>query len=166
MAAIALAGCQSSGGGAASRDDDIAPRGTAYGAQLVPKNGSVVVGTIRIVPRDDGVTVNIRATSLRPGRFRVLFHSTGNCSSPNAFSAGAPWSPPGTEPAVLWLAGSSEGDATLSQRLRGYKLDGPDGLVGKSVVLHEATGPLDAQPGVPNGRLACGVIGSMRAWTF
>ncbi len=44
-------------------------------------------------------------------------------------------------------------------RVVGLALDGPAGIVGKSIVLHAgAFGPLDAQPGVPNNRVACGVI--------
>ena len=39
-------------------------------------------------------------------------------------------------------------------------LTGPNGIEGKSLVLHAGgSGPLDAQPGVPNERVACGVIG-------
>ena len=142
------------------------PRESAYGANLIAKNGSAAGGTVRLVPRDDGLGISVYATGLPPGRFRVVIHANGNCSSPNAFSAGAPWAPQRGAPVVLTITAQSDGGAFLSTRIRGYKLEGADGLMGKAVVLHEASGSLDAQPGVPNGRIACGVIGPMRVLTF
>lgn len=133
---------------------------------FAPKNGSAAGGTVRIAAREDGVAITVYVTGLTPGQYSVTFHANGNCSSPNAFSAGPQWAPPGVAPARLWLPSSTEGGSQLSVRLRGYKLDGPDGLIGKSVVLHDATGTLDAQAGVPNSRIACGVIGPMRLLTF
>jgi Cu/Zn superoxide dismutase len=67
---------------------------------------------------------------------------------------------------VLTIAANPDGTALLSTRVRGYKLDGPDGVIGKAVVLHEANGTLEARPDVPNGRIACGVIAPMRALSF
>lgn len=143
-----------------------APESSAYGANLIGRNGSVVGGTVRFVARDDGVGVTVYATALPPGPFRVVIHSRGNCSSPNAFSAGNPWSPPGLPPLVLTISANPDGTAQLSTRIRGYKLDGPDGVIGKAVVVHEPRGTLEAQPDVPNGRIACGVIGAMRSLSF
>jgi Cu/Zn superoxide dismutase len=49
-------------------------------------------------------------------------------------------------------------------RLPGYRIEGPDGIMGRSVVVHAgAQGSLEAQPGVPNDRIACGVIGPLRS---
>ena len=57
------------------------------------------------------------------------------------------------------------GNATA--RLPGIRIDGPDGIRGKSVVVHRgATGSLDAQPGVPNNRVACGVIETNKPLEF
>jgi len=48
----------------------------------------------------------------------------------------------------------------MSARLPGLTADGPNGLRGKAVVVHEGgVGPLDAQPGVQNNRIACAAIG-------
>jgi len=157
VAAFPLAGCQS------ASDTQPSPRSFAYGAALAPANGSAASGSVRIAARDDGVAVSITVSGLTPGRYSIVFHATGNCSSPNGFSAGPPWAPPGVEPARLWMPASTEGYGETSVKLRGYKLDGPDGLLGKAVVLHDGTGGLDAQPGVPNSRIACGVIGSMQS---
>jgi Cu-Zn family superoxide dismutase len=160
MGVAALDGCQTSSGLFGS-DTQAVPRSSAYGAALVARNGSAASGSLRIAARDDGVAVTIAVSGLTPGRYSVAFHATGNCSSPNAFSAGPAWAPPGVAPARVWIPASSEGSTQVSVKVPGYKLDGPDGLLGKAVVLHQGTGTLDAQPDVPNGRVACGVIGPM-----
>jgi superoxide dismutase, Cu-Zn family len=164
LAAIALAsaaGCRSTGG-LLDRDELPSPASAAYGAVFVARNGSAASGNVRIVPRDDGIVLTVYAAGLAPGRLRVAIHENGNCSSPNAFSAGRVWSPPGVTFTPPSLTASAEGNVFHTVRLPGIRLEGPAGLMGKSVVLHEDNGTLDAQPGVPNGRVACGVIGPMR----
>ena len=48
-------------------------------------------------------------------------------------------------------------------RIPGLVLDGPAGISGKSLVVHQGLyGSLDAQPGVPNNRVACGVIQTIK----
>jgi Cu/Zn superoxide dismutase len=50
---------------------------------------------------------------------------------------------------------------TANAHLPGYRLQGPDGVTGRAVVVHAgASGSLEAQPGIPNNRAACGVIGT------
>jgi Cu/Zn superoxide dismutase len=68
---------------------------------------------------------------------------------------------PGTaQPAAVQVSLNEDGIGQVSARLPGLTLDGPNGIIGKSVVVHAgAVGSLGAQPGVPNDRSACGVIG-------
>ena len=57
--------------------------------------------------------------------------------------------------------------ATRRCACRGIRIDGADGIRGKSVVVHRgATGSLDAEPGVPNNRVACGVIETNKPLEF
>jgi Cu-Zn family superoxide dismutase len=164
IVATALAGCQAAN--EIFRFDPLpTPETFAYQANLERKNGSVIGGAVRFAARDDGIAVSVYAAALRPGTYRVVFHANGNCSSPNAFSAGPPWAPAGMTPAQITVTPTSDGTANMSVRIRGYKLEGPDGVVGRSVVLHEADGSLDAQADVPNNRLACGVVGQIRTLT-
>ncbi len=68
---------------------------------------------------------------------------------------------PGTsDPAMVWMSTNTDGVGTITTRLSGVALDGPAGINGKSVVIHMGFGSLEAQPGVPNDRVACGVIGN------
>jgi Cu-Zn family superoxide dismutase len=112
---------------------------------------------------DGGVIMTVNFNGAGPGEYRIAVHANGNCSSPNAFSAGPPWAPPGVAIASPTVFKNDE-SASLSVRLPGYRIEGPDGVSGRSVVVHAGSrDSLDAQPGVSNGRIACGVIGTPRS---
>lgn len=155
----ALAACQS-----AQQPGSTSPGGgPTLEAKLVASGGSSVTGAAVMRAYDGGVIMTVNFNGAGPGEFRVAVHANGNCSSPNAFSAGPPWAPPGVTIASPTVFKNDE-SASLSVRLPGYRIDGPDGVSGRSVVVHSgARDSLDAQPGVPNGRIACGVIGTPRS---
>jgi Cu-Zn family superoxide dismutase len=128
-------------------------------AKLGPIGGAAVTGAAILRAYDAGVMMTVNFNGPRPGAYRVVVHTNGNCSSPNGFSAGPPWAPPGVAVVSLPLV-KNDDSASFTVRLPGYRFDGPDGVLGRSVVVHVgATGSLDAEPGVPNNRIACGVIG-------
>lgn len=142
-----------------------AARPPSVGAQLRPVGGSAFQGSAAFARRGDGVVMIVALNGFAPGRYRVMVHERGNCSSPNGFSAGPPWPGPGGAAApmvrdVPIVTTNSEGTGSLTVFLAGVGLDGPKGVMGRSVVVHDgALGPLDAKPDVPNERIACGVIG-------
>jgi Cu-Zn family superoxide dismutase len=152
-----LAGCQSTGDG--SPQAQMERRGAE--AKLIPIGGSTLTGAAILYPYDGGVMLKVNFNGRGPGRYRLMIHENGNCSSPNGFSAGAPWAPPGVPLAEEGYP-VIKNDDSLSYvvRLPGYRFTGPDGVVGRSVVVHDSgRGPLTAQPGVRNDRIGCGVIG-------
>jgi len=156
VVASALAGCKS----ASDMESHVLGTGPNVEAKLVPTGGSAVTGTAVLRAFDLGVVMTVSFTSsVGAGTYRVVVHANGSCSSPNGFSAGPPWAPPGVS--VVSETYSKNDDAgALVVRLPGYRIDGPNGVMGRSVVVHVgAMGSLDAQPGVPNNRIACGVIG-------
>ena len=159
MLAGSLAGCQTASdvGGALLGSG-------AKGAEAPLKSvRSAVDGSVRFVERGGGVTVLVHLTGLVPGPHRIAIHANGNCSSPNAFSAGPVWDAPGAGPQVLSIFANSERTATLTRRIAGLHVEGTDGLVGRSVVVHAGSqASLDTRPDVPNARIACGVIGSVQ----
>jgi len=97
----------------------------------------------------------------------MYIHEVGNCSSPNAASAGKVWALVGAAPGrtrsgnLPELVAGTEGNANVVADLRGITVgDGsPLDIVGHSVVVHSGLDP-DPRPefGVRNGWLACGVI--------
>ena len=74
-----------------------APNGapTMAEARFQPINRSSVVGAAILAGYDGGVRLQVNFNGPGPGEYRVMIHANGNCSSPNGFSAGAPWAPPG-----------------------------------------------------------------------
>jgi Cu-Zn family superoxide dismutase len=133
--------------------------GRSVEAKLIPTGGSAVNGAAVLRAFDWGVVMTVSFTNIGAGAYRVIVHANGNCSSPNGFSAGPPWAPPGVSVASETFLKNDDAGA-LVVRLPGYRVEGPNGVMGRSVVVHVgAMGSLDAQPGVPNNRIACGVIG-------
>ncbi len=168
--ALALAGC-------ASRE---APRDAAGGAPPAPEpvagfetnlrsiGGSAIRGNISVIPRKDSVTFVISISGASPGTYRVAIHATGNCSSPNGFSAGPPLVFAETgRPIVVDFDVSYEVGAALTRRVGGIALKNPADLNGRSVVVHFGrSGTLDAVPNVPNDRAACGSLGPLQPLKF
>lgn len=156
--AVALAGALTS-----CASDDAAkkpPPDPGVGAQLRSVSASAIRGYATFQPYEGGVTAAVTVWAGTSGGWRVVIHSTGVCSSPNGFSAGPPWIAPGaTEPPTVRVVTNDDGYGNATMRLPGVTVDGPNGIRGKSVVLHLGTsGSLDARPGAPNNRMACGVI--------
>jgi Cu/Zn superoxide dismutase len=155
--AVALPAC--------TTKDDAGPRAAppaeAIGAHLVPAGNSTVGGLITFQRYDGGVTMVAEVVGLAgAGIYRVVVHENGNCTSRNAFSAGPPVLFAGfAAPVIVEFTAQTEGRQAFVERIRGLTVDR---LAGRSVVIHVGYyGSLDAQPGVPNDRVGCGVIGAM-----
>lgn len=153
-AVLVLAGCAS--------DESAKQKPVNIGARLQPIGGSAGTGLATFKPYEGGLTLVADVGGLSGGQYRFVIHTTPICTSPNGFSAGPPFLLPGTDAPVVVpvIITIDQGTATLTQRVPGIALTGPNGIEGKSLVLHAGgSGPLDAQPGVPNNRVACGAIG-------
>jgi Cu/Zn superoxide dismutase len=124
---------------------------------------SAVTGSVRVYDSRDGVQVQLAVNNLFPGQYRIAFHETPNCRSPNLFSAGLPWAPPGSaKPAADLLPGflaNNEGSqSAYVAYVPSLHIDREPSLLGRSVVIHWGTSVNEAFPGQPNNRLACGVF--------
>lgn len=165
--AMLAAACQT------SREPDLpaaAPaRAPGVEAPLTPIGGSAAQGSAKFVDRGDG-TLNalVVINNVVPGTYRVAIHERGNCSSPNGFSAGKPWAPPGSGVAATELlptiAIGPNGNGQMSTRLRGVALRGPDSLEGRAILVHQgATVDADIVPDRPNRAVMCGAVGPVRS---
>jgi len=168
LAALALAACSSATTGQLE-----APKGAqpvpGVEAVLLQKNGSAAQGDVKVMQRGDLLWVLVSLNNLPPGPFRVVFHERDNCSSPNAFSAGRPWAPPGDPRAPTELlpvfAMGANGHGQMTLRLHGVKLAGPDSLAGRSVLVHAGDTAAPALvPDVPNAVVLCGTLGGIRSF--
>ena len=170
-AAVALlaAACQSSREPAAPDQAKAAPA-PGVEAPLTPSGGSAAQGSAKFVDRGDGsLTALVIVNNVMPGTYRVAIHERGNCGSPNAFSAGRPWAPPGSAVAATELLPSMaigpNGNGQLSTRLRGVALRGPDSLEGRAVLVHQGERvEADIVPNRPNRVVLCGAIGPVRSF--
>jgi Cu/Zn superoxide dismutase len=123
---------------------------------------SAVSGKARVLDSGDGATLLLSMINVPEGSYRVALHERGNCSSPNGFSAGPVWAPPGAARDPRDLVGplttNREGTAEASMHLRGVRTTGPNGVAGHSIVVYAGLEVTEARPDVPNNMIACGVF--------
>ena len=136
-------------------------------AALRPIGGAALSGKIRVVDRGDGASVLVAVLNIPARAYRLVFHERGNCTSPNAFSAGAPWAPAasGKPPEDLVPVQYANPDTSVETeiRVRGLHANGPDGVAGRSVVLYAGPVVTIPRPDVPNQAIACGVFETARS---
>ncbi len=140
-------------------------------ATLAPTAKSKVTGTVTFKEVDGGVEVTANIENLKPGEHAFHVHENGDCSAPDASSAGGHYNPEnhkhGAPTAAEHHAGDfgnltagKDGKATKTITMPGISLgDGPNSIVGKAFIVHEKKDDFKTQPtGNAGGRVACGVI--------
>jgi Cu-Zn family superoxide dismutase len=137
--------------------------------KLESKSGSQVTGTVTFMKMGDQVHVIADITGLKPGKHGFHIHEKGDCSAPDAASAGAHFNPtqhkhggPETADRHEGDLGNIETDAAGKTHLSWMgklSLSGPNSIIGKSVVVHEKEDDLKTDPSGNSGaRVACGAI--------
>ena len=137
--------------------------------RLGSSSNSKVTGTVTFTKVGDEVQVVANILNLTPGKHGFHIHEKGDCSAPDASSAGAHFNPtmkhhggPMTADHHSGDLGNIEADASGKAHLdwKGkLSLAGPDSIIGKSVVVHEKEDDLKTDPSGNSGaRIACGVI--------
>ncbi len=138
-------------------------------AQLEPKSGSQVTGIVAFRQVGDEVLVTGMVKGLKPGKHGFHIHDKGDCSSPDAASAGPHFNPanqhhggPTTPEHHAGDLGNIEADVSGIVQLNWkakLSLSGKDSIIGKSVVVHEGEDDLKTDPAGNSGkRIACGEI--------
>ncbi len=144
-------------------------------ATLHPTQGSAVEGKVSFIRAEAGVRVNVEAKGLTPGKHGFHIHEFGDCSAPDATSAGSHFNPGGDPHAGPMDAarhagdmGNLEADAAGVAKLEyldaKLSFEGASSILGRGVIVHANPDDLKTQPtGNAGGRLACGVIGVVKA---
>ena len=139
-------------------------------ATVQPTKGNSIAGTVTFTKVEGGVHVVADLTGLTPGEHGFHIHEKGDCSAPDATSAGGHFNPGKHQHAGPDAAERHEGDlgnitadaagkAHYDRIDKQLKLDGPDTIVGRSVIVHEKVDDLKTQPtGNAGARVACGVV--------
>ncbi|WP_024888798.1 superoxide dismutase family protein [Luteimonas huabeiensis] len=150
-----------------------ADAGRTASATLAPTEGNEVRGTLQFEAVDGGIRITGEITGL-PGAGEHGFHvhETGDCSAPDASSAGGHFNPASSAHGRVGhgehhagdsdnIVATAAGIAVVDRRLEGATLgDGAaTDIVGKGVIVHAKPDDYTTQPtGDAGGRLACGVI--------
>ena len=140
-------------------------------AVLNPTEGSKVRGVVGFVKDGKGVRITANIEGLSPGPHGFHIHEFGNCTSPEANSAGGHFNPtdmphagPKAEKRHAGDLGNLEADKNGLARLEVtdnmISLGGPKSIIGRSVIVHAQADDFKTQPtGASGARVACGVIG-------
>lgn len=140
-------------------------------AVLSPTKGSSVSGLVTFMKVDGGVKIVADVSGLTPGPHGFHIHEFGDCSAPDATSAGGHFNPQhkehGAPDAPARHAGDfgnleadASGKAHYERVDTVISLDGSASIVGHGVIVHEKMDDLKTQPtGNAGARVACGVIG-------
>ncbi len=173
---VALTGCGGSkaeGGGATTPPSgEGSPAVKQAIATLEARSGATLVGTATFTGEGDKVSLKLDVTGAPPGEHAVHLHEKGDCSAPDAMSAGDHWNPT-NKTHGQWGKGSfhlgdignmkvgDDGRGSISMETDQWSLvpDAMDSVLGRSIVVHAQPDDLTTQPaGAAGARIGCGVI--------
>ncbi|MGH9399144.1 MAG: superoxide dismutase family protein [Thermoanaerobaculia bacterium] len=141
-------------------------------AVLEARSGSTVAGWATFTQQTGGgVKVVVHVEKAPPGTHGLHIHEKGDCSDPEAKSAGGHFNPSGMEHAGpmdekhhagdlgnIEVKADGTGELLLTSKMLTLT-DGLNSVIGRSVIFHEKADDLKTQPtGNAGGRLACGVV--------
>lgn len=144
-------------------------------ADLQPTEGNTATGSLELRAEGDGVRISGRIGGLAPDTVHGFhIHETGDCSAPDASSAGGhfnPGSDPHGNPAdgphhagdIPNQRSDANGNADIDVLVPGIELGtgSSTDVEGRALILHAERDDYTSQPSGNSGaRIACGVIGA------
>ena len=167
VAGVACAGKEEAGKTPA---EQTMPVGKATAA-IEARSGSSLSGTADFVEHGGKLMITVSLKGAPPGLHAVHIHEKGDCSAPDASSAGPHFNPGGHQhgapDAPQHHAGDlgnitigEDGTGTLMIHSEDLAVAGePNGVVGRAIIVHEKPDDFVTQPtGNAAGRIGCGVI--------
>ncbi|MDC0679171.1 superoxide dismutase family protein [Sorangium atrum] len=132
---------------------------------------SKLKGTATFTEVEGGVKVAVQISGAPKGKVAVHVHETGDCSAPDAKSAGAHYNPenhphgiPDGAPHHLGDLGNIEvkADGTGAHEIiakgANLKEGAPNTFLGRAIIVHEKADDGSQPAGNAGGRIGCGVI--------
>ena len=148
------------------------PMPTELVAVLSPASGSQAHGTTRFYSDKDGVRVVVDIEGLTPNQLHAIHvHEFGDCTAPDAASAGSHYNPEGhphalptTSPRHAGDLGNLQADAAgkahYEIKVQNMTTAGAmNPVLGHAVIVHAKQDDGGQPVGNAGGRIACGVIG-------
>jgi Cu-Zn family superoxide dismutase len=140
-------------------------------AAIEARSGSGLSGTAIFTEKDGGVELVVDVAGAPPGPHAVHLHEKGDCSAPDATSAGGHFnpdnSPHGAPDAEHHHAGDF-GNMTVGEDGKGHLAittnrltvkAGANSVVGHAIIVHASADDMTTQPtGNAGGRIGCGVV--------
>jgi Cu-Zn family superoxide dismutase len=135
------------------------------------KSKSKLVGKAKLTESEGGVHLLLTVEGIEPGDHGAHIHETGDCSAPDAKSAGGHFNPhtkdhglPGAEKRHLGDLGNitigKDGKGTLDITAPGANLkpNDPSSFVGRAIIVHAKKDDGGQPVGNAGDRIGCGVI--------
>lgn len=152
-------------------EDDFQDEVTSATCVLRPTKGNKAHGIVGFSTVEDGVKIMAEFHDVTPpGKHGFHIHEKGDCRADDASSAGGHFNPtkskhggPDSKERHVGDLGNiiadENGDAHYERIDKMISLNGPDSIIGRSVVLHGKEDDFTSQPaGNAGDRVACGVI--------
>lgn len=141
-------------------------------AEIIPTEGQETDGLITLTSSNGTVSIEGQITGLTPGEHGFHVHANGDCSAPDAATAGghfaphgdphgAPTDPPGEHHIgdLGNITADASGVARISMADTTLRLNGSESVIGKAFIVHADPDDLESQPsGNAGARVGCGVI--------
>ena len=139
-------------------------------ADLYPTDGSEASGTVTFEETEERVKISAQLTGLEPGMHGFHIHENGDCSAPDASSAGDHFNPGGTEHGApdspIHHAGDlgnieadTDGNANFEMTVDFISLsEGLNSIRSKALIVDESEDDFGQPTGNAGARLACGVV--------
>jgi Cu-Zn family superoxide dismutase len=143
-------------------------------AVLVATTGNTARGTVTFEVVEGGLRITAQIEGLPAGNHGFHIHEFGDCSAADGTSAGGHYNPGGAAHAgpdgsprhvgdLGNITADTQGMASYDRTDRLVRLDGPDSVLGRAVIVHAGADDFATQPtGNAGARLACGVIGRVK----
>lgn len=141
---------------------------------IAAASDSKVEGTVTFTQTDEGIKVEAKLSGLTPGDHGFHVHEKGDCSSPDAKSAGGHFNPgkvdhgaPGSAAhhtgdlgnIVAGEDGTAEMMVDLPKTHLSLDEDAINSIIGKAVIVHGGADDMKSQPsGNAGPRVGCGVV--------
>ena len=171
VVAFIVAGCAQQQQETTETDTSTTPNFTNAIAVIHPTEGNSVNGTVTFQQTADGVQVTANLSGLAQGPHGFHIHQYGDCSASDGTSAGGHYNPASNDHGSPTqdnrhmgdmgnIVANGEGNATIEYTDPVIKLNAPDGIIGRGVVVHGGEDDFESQPsGAAGPRVGCGVIG-------
>jgi len=141
-------------------------------AELAPKSGSKVSGTLKLIQLSaDKVLVTGMVEGLSPGKHGFHIHVNNNCDSPDAMSAGGHFNPTGNHHGSSRdgehhlgdlgnIEANDRGQAKVNIEIHGVTvaLIGMNSIAERSLIIHANPDDFSDPAGNSGARVACGEI--------